>query len=83
MGRLEAEWSDYHRSGQVDAAETYTRSNRRLRQIGETGDVAVIVHLVDAFARDCPDLQEAQHIKTLCDRLLGTITTADISKGRN
>lgn len=43
----------------------------------------LIVHLVDAFAREAPHVKEAQRIKALCDKLLGTIDTADVTRGRN
>lgn len=43
----------------------------------------LIVHLVDSFLRECPNLYAAKRLKAVCDKLLGTIDTTDISNGMN
>lgn len=43
----------------------------------------VIIHLVDSFLKECPNLYAARRLKTVCDKLLGTIEATDITNGMN
>lgn len=43
----------------------------------------LIAYLVDSFLRECPNLYAAKRLKAVCDKLLGTIETSDISNGMN